>query len=89
LFQEGFAPGGAAYPLNPLTQLMDRHIRWTGGHDVRIRDREAIVRMLMDPEVQQHIDVMVTHTFPMSRAGDAFEVGLSKQCGKVYLVPQE
>jgi threonine dehydrogenase-like Zn-dependent dehydrogenase len=89
LFTEGFVPGGETYPLNALTQLQDRHIRWTGGHDVRVRDREAMVRMLLDPTVQQHIDAMVTHTFPMSEAQEAFEIGLSKQCGKVYLLPQE
>jgi threonine 3-dehydrogenase len=89
LFTEGFVPGGETYPLNALTQLQDRHIRWMGGHDVRVRDREGIVRMLLDPTVQEHIDAMVTHTFPMSEAQEAFEVGISKQCGKVYLLPGE
>jgi L-iditol 2-dehydrogenase len=89
LFAEGFTPGGETYPLNSLTQIQDRHIRYTGGHDVRVRDREAIVRMLLDPEVQEHVDVMVTHTYPMSKAQEAFEVGVSKRCGKVYLLPQE
>jgi threonine dehydrogenase-like Zn-dependent dehydrogenase len=89
LFTEGFVPGGETYPVNALTQIQDRHIRWTGGHDVRIRDREAMVRMLLDPTVQEHIDAMVTHTFPMSEAQAAFEMGVSKQCGKVYLLPQE
>ena len=45
--------------------------------------------MLLDPTVQQHIDAMVTHTFPMSQAQEAFELGVSKRCGKVYLLPQE
>jgi L-iditol 2-dehydrogenase len=89
LFTEGFVPGGETYPLNALTQLQDRHIRWMGGHDVRVRDREGILRMLLDPTVQEHVDAMVTHTFPMSEAQEAFEVGISKQCGKVYLLPGE
>ncbi|NNC41013.1 MAG: hypothetical protein HKN95_10010 [Acidimicrobiia bacterium] len=89
LFEEGFVPGGETYPLNSLTQIQDRHISWTGGHDVRVRDRDAMLRMLQDPTVQQHIDAMVTHTFPMSRAQEAFELGVSKRCGKVYLLPQE
>ena len=89
LFTEGFQPGGETYPLNSLVQIQDRHVSWTGGHDVRVRDREAMVRMLLDPTVQEHIDAMVTHSFPMSEAESAFEVGLSKQCGKIYLRPQE
>jgi threonine dehydrogenase-like Zn-dependent dehydrogenase len=90
LYQEGFVPGDAArYPIHVLNELMDRHIWWTGGHDVEIRHRDGLVRMLGDPKVQEHTDAMVTHTFPMSRAQEAFEVGVSKQCGKIYLLPQE
>ena len=57
--------------------------------DVRFRDRDGLLRMLCDPEVQRGIDVINTHTFPMSRAGEAFEVALTKECGKIYLLPQE
>ena len=52
-------------------------------------DRSAIVGLLQDPEVQRRIDVITTHDFPMSRATEAFEVGLSKNCGKIYLRPGE
>jgi len=90
LFQEGFIPGDEnRYPLNVLNQLSDRRINWTGGHDVEVRHRLRLLEMLRDPAVQEHIDAMVTHTFPMSQARDAFEAGLSKQCGKMYLLPQE
>jgi threonine dehydrogenase-like Zn-dependent dehydrogenase len=89
LFLEGFDPGGASMELNLLTEVQDRHLTIMGGHDVRMRDRERMVRMLLDPVVQQHIDAMVTHSLPMSDAGTAFETGLSKQCGKIYLRPKE
>jgi len=39
--------------------------------------------------VQRMIDVMVTHEFPMSQAGAAFDVQVSKQCGKIYLHTQQ
>ena len=68
---------------------MDRHIRWTGGHDVRFRDRSGLIRMLGDETVQSHVDTVVTHTYPMSQAGDAFETALGKDCGKIYLLPGE
>jgi hypothetical protein len=34
------------------------------------------------------IDVMVTHEFPMSKAGDAFDLQETKKCGKIYLHTQ-
>jgi L-iditol 2-dehydrogenase len=89
LFSLGFTPGGEGYTINFLTSLMDRHIRWTGGHDVAVRDRDGLIRMLGDPAVQEAIDATVTHSYPMSRAAEAFETGLSKQCGKIYLRPGE
>ena len=90
LFQEGFIPGDEnAYPLNVLNQLSDRRVNWTGGHDVEVRHRDGLIEMLGDPGAQAHIDALVTHTFPMSRAGEAFEAALAKQTGKVYLLAQE
>jgi hypothetical protein len=43
--------------------------------------------MLCNPQVQKNIDAMVTHEFPMSKAGEAFDVQVSKQCGKIFLRP--
>ena len=56
---------------------------------MRIQDRERLARALTDPEVQRMIDVMVTHEFPMSRAGEAFDLQVTKRCGKIYLHTQE
>ena len=88
LFSLGFT-GSEGYSVSILNDVMDRHINWTGGHDVRFRDRDGLLRMLCDPAVQAHIDTIVTHTYPMSRAVDAFETALTKDCGKIYLLPQE
>jgi threonine dehydrogenase-like Zn-dependent dehydrogenase len=60
----------------------------SGQHDVRIKDRERLVRALLDPEVQRMVDAMVTHEYPMSRADEAFAVQVSKECGKIYLQTQ-
>jgi len=60
-----------------------------GQHDVRVLDREGLVRSMLNSNVQRMIDVMVTHEFPMSRAGEAFDIQVSKQCGKIYLYPQQ
>ena len=88
LFSLGFT-GSEGYSVSILNDMMDRHINWTGGHDVRFRDRDGLLRMLCDPAVQGWIDTIVTHTYPMSRAGEAFETALTKDCGKIYLLPQE
>lgn len=86
MYSLGFL-GTGDYTVSILNTVMDRHIAWTGGHDVRFRDRDGLLRMLQDPEVQRSIDVLTTHDFPMSQATDAFETGLSKNCGKIYLRP--
>lgn len=76
---------GEHLQLSPLDQIIDPAINVSGQHDVRVIDRERLVRALLDPDVQRRIDVMVTHEFPMSRADEAFALQVSKQCGKIYL----
>ena len=43
----------------------------------------------MDPWIQQRVDTMVSHTFPMSRAAEAFETIVAKEACKVHLLPGE
>ncbi len=81
--------GSQVYELSILNDLMDRHITWSGGHDVRFRDRDGLLTMISDAQVQRNIDILTTHDFPMSEADKAFQVGLSKNCGKIYLRPSE
>ena len=88
LHSQGFL-GSGRYEVSILNDIMDRHLSWSGGHDVRFRDRDGLLRMLQHPEVQRQIEVLNTHSFPMSRAQDAFAVGLTKNCGKIYLRPGE
>ena len=89
MYSLGHDEGSVLYSLSILNDLIERHITWTGGHDVRHRDRDGLLRMLCDPRVQGWIDTIVTHTFGMSRASEAFEIALAKECGKIYLLPQE
>lgn len=84
----GHTPG-AKLEMSPLHHIIDPGHTFLGQHDVRIQDREYLVRSLCNPRVQEMIDVMITHEFPMSRAGEAFDVQVSKQCGKIYLYPQQ
>lgn len=84
----GHTPG-ARLDFNPLDMVTHYARRITGQHDVRMRDREGLVRCLMDPDIQRMIDVMITHELPMSRASEAFAIQASKQCGKIYLRTQD
>ncbi len=84
----GHTPG-SKIDLSPLHHVIDPAHTLLGQHDVRIRDRERLVRALRNKVVQRMIDVMVTHEFPMSRAGEAFDIQVSKQCGKIYLYTQQ
>ena len=83
----GHTPG-ARLSLSPLHQVIDPAHTVLGQHDVRAKDREGLARALLNHDVQRMIDTMVTHEFPMSRAGEAFDVQVSKQCGKIYLHTQ-
>lgn len=83
----GHTPG-AILAVSPLDQVLDPGHTFQGQHDVRTRDRERLVRALLDQNVQRMIDVMVTHEYPMSQANDAFATQASKRCGKIYLETQ-
>ena len=84
----GHTPG-AKIELSPLHHVIDPAHQLMGQHDVRIRDREGLARALLNSHVQQMIDVLVTHEYPMTKAGEAFETQLSKKCGKIYLYTQQ
>jgi hypothetical protein len=69
--------------------MNDRHLTLMGGHDSRRLDWDGIMRMILDPDVQRRIDIATTHKFPMSEGGEALRTAASKECGKVYVLPQE
>lgn len=76
--------------VEPLNDIIHKHATWIGGHDVGLTERDSLVAMLQNPDVQREIDIAVTHEFPMSQAEDALILaGTTKQCGKIYLHPRE
>ena len=90
MYMLGFLVGvDEPLPIHLLDEIHNRAVTLTGSHDVRVKDREGLVKMLTDPEVQKKIDLMVTHEFNMSDGAAAFEAALSKKAGKIYLYPQE
>lgn len=90
LFFFGFLPGSSQkLDIHVLDEIMNRHVSLTGGHDVRWQDREGLLNMLQNREVQRAVDLMVTHEFNMSDGKAAFDAALSKKAGKIYLYPWE
>ncbi len=90
MYMFGFRVGDdTPFPIHLLNEIHNRHVVLTGGHDVRVMDREGLVRMLSAPVVRSKLDTMITHEYNMSEAAEAFETCLTKQTGKVYLYPHE
>jgi threonine dehydrogenase-like Zn-dependent dehydrogenase len=75
------------FPLHIEHDLLDKHLTLSGSHDHQKEHRDQITEMIS--RVGDKIDMMVTHKFPMSRAKEAFETILTRECGKVYLYPHE
>ena len=66
----------------------------TASFDVDFRHRREILETLCDPWMQEKVDKLVTHTFPMSKAAEAFEMlndrnSVEEFVGKVHLIPGE
>ncbi len=76
-------------PINMLDEIHNRAIRISGNHDVHVKHREGLLRMLSNPDVQELAEHMITHEYNMSDADQGFEAALSKKAGKIFLYPQE
>lgn len=77
------------FEVTSREDMNDRHLTLMGGHGVRAIDRDGIMRMILDPAVQRGRDVAVTHEIPMSDGDKALQIAASKECGKVYVMPQQ
>ena len=76
-------------PIRLLDEIHNRGVHLSGNHDLHVKHREGLVRMLQNPQVQQWSDALITHEFNMSEATEAFEAALSKKAGKIFLYPHE
>lgn len=80
--------------LNTERGLSWGHKQISSHFDVNVNHRSEILQTLCDPWIQDQVDKLITHTFPMSRASEAFDL-LTKRAsadefvGKIHLVPGE
>ena len=70
------------------------HKNITAHFDVNFNHRGDILRMLNTDWMKQRVDRLVTHSFPMSKAEEAFKLLNNKNAtdefvGKVHLIPGE
>jgi threonine dehydrogenase-like Zn-dependent dehydrogenase len=90
LWLYGFLVGSDdRFPIHLLDEIHNRGVHLSGSHDVHVKHREGLIRMLHNSEVQRMADHLITHEYNMSQASEAFEAALSKRAGKIFLYPQE
>lgn len=80
------------WQLNTEYGLCWEHKTITAHFDVSFNHRRDILETLRDPWIQEQLDKLITHTFPMSRAAEAFELLNNRNetdefVGKVHLIP--
>lgn len=72
--------------INVSNQLLRKGITLHGQWHYNLSDTPAMMNMI---QLQQdRLKQLITHTFPMSRVKEAFELQLEGNCGKVVLHPQ-
>ncbi len=52
-----------------------------------LADMNLMMKMIAESAAQLH--TQITHTFPLSRVSDAWELQISRECGKIILHPWE
>lgn len=76
-------------PIRLLDEIHARSVRLGGSQDVHVKHREGLVKMLMNPHVQEWCEHIISHEFNMSDAEEAFKLALTGKRSKIYLYPQE
>ena len=77
------------FELNTEWDLCWGHKHITASFDVAFNDRQALLEVLQDSWIQEKVDKMISHQFPMSQAEEAFKTIIAKKTCKVHLLPQE
>ena len=76
------------WALNTEYGLCWGHKTITSHFDVNFNHRDALVKTLEDPWIQNMVDRLVSHVLPMSRAAEGFELLNDKAADKVYFEPE-
>jgi threonine dehydrogenase-like Zn-dependent dehydrogenase len=73
-------------PITVSRDLLRKGLQLIGSWHYNLNDFPKLMRVIQS---SAHVDRLITHQFPMSRVGEAFEQSVSQQCGKILLKPWE
>ena len=73
--------------INVSDDLIRKGLTIRGIWHWKLSDSHLMMKMIAESKAQ--LDLQITHTFPLSRVKDAWELQISKECGKVILHPWE
>nr|WP_273388004.1 zinc-binding dehydrogenase [Cohnella zeiphila] len=73
-------------PITISRDLLRKGLQLIGSWHYNLNDFPKLMRVIQTSPL---VDRLITHRFPMSRIGEAFERSVSQQCGKILLKPWE
>jgi L-iditol 2-dehydrogenase len=85
--QVAFVGEGAELGLHVSNDLIRKGIALRGAWHYRLGDYPALVKVIQGS--RSELERLITHSFPLSRVRDAWELQLTGECGKVILHPWE
>ena len=80
-----FVGEGGDVPVGVSRDMIRKGLTLRGNWHYRLADTPRIMRIIRDSTTQ--IEKLITHTFPLDRVADAWELQLTGNCGKIVLHP--
>lgn len=82
-----FVAEAADFTLHVSSDLLRKGLTLRGQWHYNLGDAPRLMQVIRQSSTL--LDAFITHTFPMSRAQEAFETQLSGHCGKIILRPRQ
>jgi threonine dehydrogenase-like Zn-dependent dehydrogenase len=83
--QVAFVGEGGEVSLHVSNDMLRKGLTLHGSWHFNLADAPRLMQAIR--AVRDRIDRLVTHTFPLDRVQEAFELQLTGECGKVLLLP--
>jgi len=72
-------------PLKVSPDMIRKGLTLAGSWHYNLKDTPKIMRVIAESGPQ--LDLLISHTFPLERVQEAWELQASGQCAKVILLP--
>jgi threonine dehydrogenase-like Zn-dependent dehydrogenase len=83
--QAALVGGSGEFTLHGWQDVISKGLTLYGAWHYNLGDTPRIMQVIA--QTQPQLETMITHTFPMNRSQEAFELQVSGECGKVVLHP--